>query len=71
MYFWIAVTIIAVIAIIFSFITNIVKMSQKHFENMERIKHGYPTIDQERNMKKGKVDYIDLTAEPTTEQRRN
>jgi hypothetical protein len=45
MIFWTAVTIIVVVAIGTEFIVRLVKIGTKYSENMERIKHGYPTLD--------------------------
>jgi len=43
--FWTAIVIIVVVAIGTEFIIRIVKMGTRHTENMERIKHGYPTLE--------------------------
>ena len=43
--FWTAIVIIAAITIGTEFIIRIVKMGTRYSENIERIKHGYPTLD--------------------------
>ena len=43
--FWTAITIIVIVAIGTEFVLRIIKMSLRHSENVERIKHGYPTLD--------------------------
>ena len=43
--FWTAVVLIAAIAIGTEFVLRIVKMATRHYENIERIKRGYPTLD--------------------------
>ena len=45
MYFWVAAMIVAIIAIVTEFVVRIVKIATKHYENIQRIKHGYPTIN--------------------------
>ena len=45
MTFWTAVAVICVVAITTEFVLRIVKTGAKHYENIERIKRGYPTID--------------------------
>ena len=43
--FWTAIVIIVVVAIGTEFIIRIVKMGTRYSENIERIKHGYPTLE--------------------------
>jgi len=43
--FWTAIFLIAFFAIITGFVLQIVKMAMRHYENIERIKRGYPTKD--------------------------
>ena len=45
MYFWVVVMIVAIVAILTEFVVRIVKIATKHYENIQRIKHGYPTIN--------------------------
>jgi hypothetical protein len=42
---WLGLLILGAIAIGTEFILRIVKISTRHAENIERIKHGYPTLD--------------------------
>ena len=35
---------IAIVAIVFAFVFAVVRMSLRHAENIERIRHGYPTL---------------------------
>ena len=43
--FWTVVLVIAILAIVTEFVVRIVKIATKHYENIQRIKHGYPTIN--------------------------
>ena len=43
--FWTAIVIICAIAIGTEFILRVVKIGTRYSENIERIKHGYPTLD--------------------------
>ena len=43
--FWTAIFILAVLGIVTSFVRWIIKRGLRHAENIERIKHGYPTIE--------------------------
>ena len=43
--FWIAAMVVAIIAIVTEFVVRIVKIATKHYENIQRIKYGYPTIN--------------------------
>ena len=43
--FWTAVVIIVVVAIGTEFVIRVVKMGTRYAENIERIKHGYPTLE--------------------------
>jgi len=43
--FWTAIFLIATIAIATEFVLRIVKMGTRHYENIERIRRGYPTLD--------------------------
>ena len=43
--FWEAFALVAVIAILAQFVILIVKIGTRYCENIERIKRGYPTID--------------------------
>jgi hypothetical protein len=43
--FWTAIAIIAVVGIVTEFVVRLVKIGTKYSENIERIKHGYPTLD--------------------------
>ena len=45
MEFWTAIAIIVVVAIVTEFVVRIVKIGTKYSENIERIKHGYPTLN--------------------------
>ena len=51
MEFWIIVMVIAIVAIVTEFVVRIVKIATKHYENIQRIKHGYPTINGDVPMK--------------------
>ena len=42
---WEVVLIIAVLVIVSEFVVRIVKIGTKYSENIERIKHGYPTLN--------------------------
>ena len=52
--FWTAVVIIAVVAIGTEFVIRLVKMGTRYSENIERIKHGYPTLEGTLPSKGGK-----------------
>jgi len=43
--FWTAIFLIATVAIVTEFVLRIVKMATRHYENIERIRRGYPTLD--------------------------
>ena len=43
--FWEVVLIIGVLAIVSEFVVRVVKIGTKYSENIERIKHGYPTLN--------------------------
>ena len=43
--FWTVVLVIGVLAIVSEFVVRIVKIGTKYSENIERIKHGYPTLN--------------------------
>ena len=43
--FWTAFAVVALVAIVTEFIVRVVKLGTKYSENIERIKHGYPTIN--------------------------
>jgi len=43
--FWTAIFLIAAIAIGTEFVLRVVKMGTRHYENIERIRRGYPTLD--------------------------
>ena len=43
--FWTAVAIICIVAITTEFVIRVVKIGTKYSENIERIKHGYPTLN--------------------------
>ena len=43
--FWTAIVIICAIAIGTEFVLRVVKVATRYSENIERIKHGYPTLD--------------------------
>lgn len=53
--FWTAVAVICVAAIVTEFIIRVVKIGTKYSENIERIKHGYPTLDGSRSMNYGEA----------------
>ena len=42
---WTAIAVISVVAITTEFIIRVVKLGTKYSENIERMKHGYPTLD--------------------------
>jgi hypothetical protein len=42
---FILILVVAVVSIVFHSVTTWVRMSQKYYENIERIRHGYPTLD--------------------------
>jgi hypothetical protein len=48
MSFWTAIVILGVVAIGTEFILRVVKLGTRYSENIERIKHGYPTLDGSR-----------------------
>ena len=56
---WIAITIIAVVVIGTEFIVRIVKIATKYSENIERIKHGYPTLNGDVPIDSPKADAND------------
>ena len=60
--FWTAIMIIVVVAICTEFIIRVVKMGIKHSENIERMRHGYPTVDGAVPVKKEK-DELELQVE--------
>ncbi|MDR3239628.1 MAG: hypothetical protein LBT44_06025 [Clostridiales bacterium] len=39
-----------IILIVFASVISIIKMGLRHAENIERIKHGYPTLDDKAPM---------------------
>ena len=43
--FWTVIFLISALAIGTEFVLRIVKMATRHYENIERIKRGYPTLD--------------------------
>jgi len=43
--FWTAIFLISAIAIGTEFVIRVVKMGTRHYENIERIRRGYPTLD--------------------------
>ena len=43
--FWTAIAVIAIVAIVTESVIRIIKIGTRHSENIERIKHGYPTKD--------------------------
>jgi len=43
--FWDVVGLVLVVGIITEFVVRIVKMGTRYYENIERIKRGYPTTD--------------------------
>ena len=45
MTFWTAFAVVAIVAITTEFIIRIVKLGTSYCENIERIRHGYPTLD--------------------------
>ena len=59
--FWTAITVISVVAIATEFVLRVVKLGTRFSENVERIKHGYPTID-------GAVPIKSDPLEPTREE---
>ena len=58
---WLAIVIISVVSIGTWFVIEIIKISMRHSENIERIKRGYPTLDGARP-----ADYVE--PEPVTEE---
>ena len=42
---WTAIAVISIVAIVTECIIRIVKLGIKYSENIERMKHGYPTLD--------------------------
>ena len=43
--FWSVALVIGILAIVSEFVVRIVKIGTKYSENIERIKHGYPTLN--------------------------
>jgi len=43
--FWTAIAVIAIVALATEALIRIVKIGTRYSENIERIKHGYPTLD--------------------------
>ena len=43
--FWTVALIIGILAIVSEFVVRIVKIGTRYSENVERIKHGYPTLN--------------------------
>lgn len=59
MQYWIA---IPIVAICIWGVLEIVKIGIRFAENIERIKHGYPTLDgTKKSAKETRGDYIDMT----------
>jgi hypothetical protein len=53
---WEALVIIVAIVVVAGFVLRVVKMGIRYSENVERIKHGYPTIDGAKPLKPGAAD---------------
>ena len=60
--FWEAFAIVAVIAILTQFVIRLVKMGTRYCENMERIKRGYPTIDEAQPMRAEEAEPVEYGA---------
>ena len=43
--FWTAIAIIAIVAIATEFTVRVVKIGTRYYENIERIRRGYPALD--------------------------
>ena len=43
--FWTVALVIGVLIIVSEFVVRVVKIGTKYSENIERIKHGYPTLN--------------------------
>ena len=54
--FWEAFALVAVIVILTQFVIRLVKIGTRYCENIERIKRGYPTIDDSRPIKAEETD---------------
>ena len=54
--FWTAITVIAIVAIGTEFVIRVVKLGTRYSENIERIKHGYPTLDGTEPLRSEKTD---------------
>ena len=52
---------VAIVAISLGFVFSIVKMSLKHNERIERIKHGYPLDDNKQPDSAEDFGYVDMT----------
>ena len=57
--FWTVVLVIGVLAIVSEFVVRIVKIATKYSENIERIKHGYPTLNGDMPIKSAESAEID------------
>ena len=57
--FWEAFALIAVIAILTQFVIRLVKMGTRYCENIERIKRGYPTIDNSRPIRAEELEPVE------------
>lgn len=66
--FWIAVMVMAIIGVTIPGVVQIVKISTRHYENVMRIKHGYPTLEGDkpkalRDAETKDAGYIDMTGD--------
>ena len=65
-------TAVAIVGIVFVFVSEIVKSALRHHERIERIRHGYPVDGIEPGKKKKDEDrYIDFTVSKDAEDRQN
>ena len=42
---WMMIFLISAVAISTEFVVRVVKIGTRHYENIERIRHGYPTLE--------------------------
>jgi len=53
--FWTFVFLVVAMGIGTEFVIRIVKLGARHYENIKRIEHGYPTLDGSVSMRAGSI----------------
>ena len=56
---WEAFALVAVIAILTQFVLRLVKIGTRYCENIERIKRGYPTIDDSKPIRAEEAEPVE------------